>query len=467
MANEYDVLVLGAGPGGYVAAIRSAQLGLKTAIVEKEWWGGVCLNVGCIPSKALLRNAELAHIVQHRMKEFGFNGGEGVTVDYSVAFKRSRQTSNRLVKGVGFLLKKHTIDTYEGWGTIQDQSTVGVELSKGGTETLKTKNLILATGAVVNLLPGVTLSEHVITYLEAILSEKLPASAVIVGAGPIGVEFAYIMHNYGVDVTLVEYLPHLLPNEDEEVSTELEKQYKRLGVRFMTGTAMKSVEETGAGARVTVEKDGQSQVIEAEWAIMATGFKPRLEGYGLESLKDLAISKRGAIEIDERMATSIPGVWAIGDVTGKLMLAHVGSAMGIIAAENIAGVETTTLDYRMMPRCTYCQPQVASFGYTEAQAREAGFEIEVARFPFQANGKAQGLGEGIGFVKLIHDRRYGELLGGHLIGPDVTELLPELTLAQKWELTAHEIARNVHAHPTLSEALLEVAHGLEGHMIHL
>ena len=467
MVNEYDVLVLGAGPGGYVAAIRSAQLGLKTAIVEKEWWGGVCLNVGCIPSKALLRNAELAHIVQHRMKEFGFNGGEGVTVDYSVAFKRSRQASSRLVKGVGFLLKKHTIDTYEGWGTIQDQSTVSVKLSKGGTETLKTKNLILATGAVVNLLPGVTLSEHVITYLEAILSEKLPASAVIVGAGPIGVEFAYIMHNYGVDVTLVEYLPHLLPNEDEEVSTELEKQYKRLGVRFMAGTAMKSVEETGAGARVTVEKDGQSQVIEAEWAIIATGFKPRLEGYGLESLKDLAISKRGAIEIDERMATSIPGVWAIGDVTGKLMLAHVGSAMGIIVAENIAGVETTTLDYRMMPRCTYCQPQVASFGYTEAQAREAGFEIEVARFPFQANGKAQGLGEGIGFVKLIHDRRYGELLGGHLIGPDVTELLPELTLAQKWELTAHEIARNVHAHPTLSEALLEVAHGLEGHMIHL
>ncbi len=467
MANEYEVLVLGAGPGGYVAAIRSAQLGLKTAIVEKEWWGGVCLNVGCIPSKALLRNAELAHIVQHRMKEFGFNGGEGVAVDYGVAFKRSRQTSSRLVKGVGFLLKKHKIDTYEGWGTIQDKSTVSVELSKGGTETLKTKNLIIATGSVVNLLPGVTLSEHVITYLEAILSEKLPASAVIVGAGPIGVEFAYIMHNYGVDVTLVEYLPHLLPNEDEEVSAELEKQYKRLGVKFMTGTAMKSVEETGTGARVTVEKDSQSQVIEAEWAIMATGFKPRLDGYGLETLKDLAISKRGAIEIDERMATNIPGVWAIGDVTGKLMLAHVGSAMGIIAAENIAGVETTTLDYRMMPRCTYCQPQVASFGYTEAQAREAGYEIEVAKFPFQANGKALGLGEGSGFVKLIHDKRYGEILGGHLIGPDVTELLPELTLAQKWELTAHEIARNVHAHPTLSEALLEVAHGLEGHMIHL
>jgi dihydrolipoamide dehydrogenase len=467
MANDYDVLVLGAGPGGYVAAIRSAQLGLKTAIVEKEWWGGVCLNVGCIPTKALLRNAELAHIVQHRMKEFGFNGGQGVAVDYGVAFKRSRQVSNRLVKGVGFLLKKHQIDAYEGWGTIQDSSTVSVALSQGGAETLKTKNLIIATGSVVNLLPGVALSAHVITYLEAILSEKLPASAVIVGAGALGVEFAYIMHSYGVEVTLVEYLPHLLPTEDEEVSAELEKQYKRLGVRFLTGTAMKSVEETGSGARVTVEKDGQSEIIEAEWALMATGFKPRLQGYGLESLKDLAISERGAIEIDERMATNIPGVWAIGDVTARLMLAHVGSAMGIIAAENIAGAETTTLDYRMMPRCTYCQPQVASFGYTEAQARQAGYDLEVARFPFQANGKALGLGEGHGFVKLIHDKRHGELLGGHLIGPEVTELLPELTLAQKWELTAHEIARNVHAHPTLSEALLEVAHGLEGHMIHL
>ncbi len=467
MAKSYDVVVLGAGPGGYVAAIRSAQLGLKTAIVEKEWWGGVCLNVGCIPSKALLRNAELAHIVQHRMKEFGFNGGQGVSVDYSVAFKRSRQVSSRLVKGVGFLMKKNGIDTYEGWGTIQNASTVTVALNDGSTETLQTKNLILATGAVVNLLPGVKLSEHVITYLEAILSETLPKSAVIVGAGPIGVEFAYIMHNYGVEVTLVEYLPHLLPNEDEEISAELEKQYKRMGVRFMTGTAMKKVEETGSGARVTVEKDGQTEVLEAEWALMATGFKPRLEGYGLENLRGLAISPRGAIEIDERMATSIPGVWAIGDVTGKLMLAHVGSAMGIIAAENIAGVETTTLDYRMMPRCTYCQPQVASFGYTEAQAREAGFDIEVVRFPFQANGKALGLGEGVGFVKVIQDRKYGEILGAHLIGPDVTELLPELTLAQKWELTAHEIARNVHAHPTLSEALMEVAHGLTGHMIHL
>ncbi len=467
MANEYDVLVLGAGPGGYVAAIRSAQLGLKTAIIEKEWWGGVCLNVGCIPSKALLRNAELAHIVQHRMKEFGFNGGEGVSVDYKAAYKRSRQVSQRLVKGVGFLMKKNKIDTYDGWGTIQDAHTVTVDLGDGKSETLKTKNLVIATGAVVNLLPGVELSENVITYLEAIMSEDLPESIVIVGAGPIGMEFAYVMHNYGVDVTVVEYFPHLLPNEDPEVSAELEKQYKKLGVKFMTGTAMKSVEDTGKGVKVTVEKDGETQMLEAEKAMMATGFKPRTEGYGLENIKGLDMTDRGAIAIDDHMATSVPGVWAVGDVTGKLMLAHVGSAMGVVAAESIAGEETVTLDYRMMPRCTYCQPQVASFGYTEEQAREAGFDLKIEKFPFQANGKALGLGEGIGFVKVISDAKYGEILGGHFIGPDVTELLPEWTLAQKWELTPYEIARNVHAHPTLSEALMEVAHGLEGHMIHL
>jgi len=428
MAKEYDVVVLGAGPGGYVAAIRCAQLGLKTAIVEKQWWGGVCLNVGCIPSKALLRNAELAHIVQHRMADFGFSAEGGVTVDYRVAFKRSRQVSDRLVKGVGFLMRKNKIDQYDGWGTIQDQATLNVELNAGGTETLKTKHLILATGAQTRLLPGTSLSANVITYLEAILSETLPKSIVIAGAGPIGVEFAYIMHHYGVDVTLVEFLPHLLPLEDEEVSAELEKHYRRAGIKFMTGTRVESIEDTGSGVRVTVSKDGQTQVLEAEKALQAIGFKPRLEGYGLENIAGLKIDDRGAVEVDERMATNIPGVWAIGDVTGKLMLAHVASAMGIICAENIAGVETTTLDYRMLPRCTYCQPQVASFGYTEKQAREAGLEVEVAKFPFQANGKALGLGEGVGFVKLISDRQYGEILGGHLIGPDVTELLPELTL---------------------------------------
>jgi dihydrolipoamide dehydrogenase len=470
MAKEYDVVVLGAGPGGYVAAIRAAQLGFKTAIVEKEWWGGVCLNVGCIPSKALLRNAELAHIFQHRLKEFGFSVEGEVAVDYGAAFKRSRQVSRRLTKGIGFLMKKNQIDTYEGWGTIQDKSTMTVDLDDGGSEELKTGNLIIATGATTRLLTGTELSSNVITYLEAILSDTLPKSIIIAGAGAIGMEFAYVMHNYGVDVTVVEFLPHLLPLEDPEVSTELEKQYKKLGVRFLTGTRVDSIEDTGSGVKVTVStvgEDGETQVLEAEKAMQAIGFKPRLEGYGLENITDLAITKRSAVEIDERMATNIPGVWAIGDVTAKLMLAHVAHAQGLIAAESIAGLDITPLDYRMMPRATYCQPQVASFGYTEEQATEAGYEINVARFPFQANGKALGLGEGSGFVKIISGKQYGELLGAHMIGPDVTELLPELTLAQKSELTAHEIARNVHAHPTLSEAIMEVAHGLEGHMIHM
>lgn len=466
MAKEYDVLVLGAGPGGYVAAIRSAQLGLKTAIVEKEWWGGVCLNVGCIPSKALLRNAELAHIVQHRMKDFGFSTDGEVSVDYSAAYKRSRQVSGRLVKGVQFLMKKNKIDTYQGWGTIQDKSTVAVELEDGGSETLKTKNLIIATGATTKLLPGTELSENVITYLEAIMSDTLPKSIIIAGAGAIGVEFGYVMHNYGVDVTIVEFMPQMLPLEDAEVAAELEKQYKRLGVNVMTNTRVDQIEDTGSGVKVTVTQGDETQVLEADKALQAIGFKPRLEGYGLENL-DIETNERGGIKINEKMQTNSPGVYAVGDVTAELMLAHVGSAMGTVAAEVIAGSETTTLDYRMMPRAVYCQPQVASFGYTEDGAREAGFDVEVAKFPFQANGKALGLGEGIGFVKVFSDKKYGELLGAAMIGPDVTELLPELTLAQKWELTPYEIARNVHAHPTLSEALHEVAEGLEGHMIHL
>lgn len=466
MAQSYDVVVLGAGPGGYVAAIRSAQLGLKTAIVEKQWWGGVCLNVGCIPSKALLRNAELAHIVKDRAREFGFIYEGEVTLDYSVAFQRSRKVAEGRVKGVQFLMRKNKIDTYEGWGEIKDATTLEVNLNDGGKEILKTKNLILATGSETITLPGVEVGGRVLTYLEVIQRDKLPKSIIIIGAGAIGCEFAYIMHNYGVDVTVVELLPRVLPNEDAEVSRELQKQFQRMGIKVLTGTRVETIEELKTKVKLTVTtQDGSQDVIDAEEVMEAIGFRPRTKGYGLENLTGLKLTAQGAIEIDERMQTSVSGVWAIGDVTGKLMLAHVAEAMGIIAAENIASVETITLDYAMMPRATYCQPQVASFGYTEEQAKELGYEINVAKFPFQANGKAQGLGETAGFVKLISDKKYGEILGAHMIGPDVTELLPELTLAHYAELTPEEIARNVHAHPTLSEALKEAAHGLEGHMI--
>lgn len=464
MAKAYDVVVVGAGPGGYVAAIRASQLGLKTAIIEKKYWGGVCLNVGCIPSKALLRNAELAHILTNDAEKFGIQFGGGVTFDYGAAFKRSRSVADGRVKGVHFLMRKNKIDEFDGWGTFQDANTIQVALNDGQTETITFTNCILAPGAETRLIPGTQLSERVVTYEEQILDENLPKSLIIAGGGAIGCEFAYIHKNYGVDVTIVEFLDHLLPLEDEEVSVELEKQYKKLGVKVMTKTRVDSIEDTGSGVRVTVTQGDKQTVLEADKVMQAIGFKPRVEGFGLEKT-GVQLTERGAINIDSHMRTNIPHIYAIGDATAKLMLAHVAEAMGIIAAERIAGVESIELEFDMMPRATYCQPQVASFGYTEKQAKDRGYDVNVAKFPFQANGKAHGLGDATGFVKLISDKKYGEILGAHLIGPDVTELLPELTLARMAELTPFEIARNVHAHPTLSEAIKEAAHGLEGHMI--
>lgn len=466
MTENYDVVVIGAGPGGYVAAIRAAQLGQKTAIIDKQWMGGVCLNVGCIPSKSLLRNAEIAHILRERGKDFGFSF-ENLNLDYSVAFKRSRQNSDRLTKGVGFLMKKNKIDVYMGTAHLPGPKTVTVTDADGKATELSAKNIIVATGATATV-PGAWKvdGEKVVTYLEAIMQDKLPKSAVIIGAGAIGVEFATIWNSYGAEVTIVEMLPHLVPLEDEEVSKELEKNFKKSGIKFLTGHKVESVEATKKGVKVVVSAEGKETTLEAEQALVAIGFRPNSSGLGLEEL-GVKISERGFIKIDERMATNVPSIWAIGDVTGKLMLAHVGSAMGIVCAENIAGVETVTLDYEMMPRATYCQPQVASFGLTEAQAMERGYQVKIGRFPFQPNGKALGLGDYAGFVKIVVDEKYGEILGAHMIGPEVTELLPELTLAHMMELTPAEIARNVHAHPTLSEVLMEAAHGAEGHAIHI
>jgi len=465
MAKEYDVVVLGAGPGGYVAAIRASQLGLSTAIVEKKYWGGVCLNVGCIPSKALLRNAELAHILKHQARTFGISGD--FTMDYAVAHKRSRRVANGLTKGVQFLMRKNKVESFEGYATIQDANNLTVALNSGETETLRFKNLIIATGASTRLLPGAKLSERVVTYEEQILEDRLPASVIIAGAGAIGVEFAYIMRNYDVDVTIVEYLDRILPLEDPEVSAELAKEFKKLGLKIVTSARVDAIEDDGDSVAVTLSKaDGAQETLTAERVLQAIGFQPRVEGYGLEKL-GLALNESGGIEIDDQMRTSAPNIYAVGDVTAKLMLAHVAETMGVVAAENIAGAPTVTLDFDMMPRATYCQPQVASFGYTEEQAKARGFEINVAKFPFQANGKARGMGDAPGFVKLISDAKYGEILGAHMIGHDVTELLPELTLARAAELTPAEIARNVHAHPTLSEALKEAAHGLEGNFLNI
>ncbi len=421
----------------------------------------MCLNVGCIPSKSLLKNAEVAHTLRERGKEFGFSF-DNLQLDYPTAVKRSRQVSNRLVKGVGFLMKKNKIDVHMGTAHLSGPKSVTVTDADGKTTELSAKNIIVATGATAAV-PGAWKvdGEKVVTYLEAILQEKLPKSVVVIGSGAIGVEFSTVWNSYGVDVTIVEMLPRIVPLEDEEVSAELEKAFKKNGIKTLTGHKVESVEATKDGVKVTVSAEGETKVLEAEQALVAIGFRPNSKGLGLEEV-GVKISERGFIEIDERMATNVPGIWAIGDVTGKLMLAHVGSAMGIVCAENIAGAETVTLDYEMMPRATYCQPQVASFGLTEAQAKERGYEVKIGRFPFQANGKALGLGDYAGWVKLVVDEKYGEILGAHMIGPEVTELLPELTLAHLMELTPAEIARNVHAHPTLSEVLMEAAHGAEG-----
>ncbi|AGM30728.1 Probable dihydrolipoamide dehydrogenase [Mycobacteroides abscessus] len=460
---HYDVVVLGAGPGGYVAAIRAAQLGLKTAIVEEKYWGGVCLNVGCIPSKALLRNAELAHIFTKEAKTFGISGE--ATFDFGAAFDRSRKVAEGRVAGVHFLMKKNKITEYEGVGTFTDANTLAVKKADGSSETLTFANVIIATGSSVRLVPGTSLSENVVTYEKQILTRELPGSIIIAGAGAIGMEFAYVLKNYGVDVTIVEFLPRALPNEDAEVSKEIEKQYKKLGVKILTGTKVESITDSGSQVTVKVSKDGQESELVADKVLQAIGFAPNVEGFGLENT-GVALTDRGAIAIDERMRTNVPHIYAIGDVTSKLQLAHVAEAQAVVAAETIAGAETLELgDYRMMPRATFCQPQVASFGLTEEQARAEGYDVKVAKFPFTANGKAHGLADPTGFVKLIADAKYGELIGGHLIGPDVSELLPELTLAQKWDLTVNELTRNVHTHPTLSEALQEAFHGLAGHMI--
>jgi dihydrolipoamide dehydrogenase len=463
---DFDVVVLGAGPGGYVAAIRASQLGLRAAVVESKYWGGVCLNVGCIPSKALLRNAELSHVLTHEKDKFGIEGE--ATMSYGPTHKRSRQVSAGIVKGVHFLMKKNKITEIDGWGTLTGSKSIDVKADGGEVTSYTFDNLIIAAGATVRLVPGVTLSDNVVTYEEQILTDQLPESIVIGGSGAIGVEFAYVMKNFGVDVTIVEFLDRMVPTEDADVSKELLKHYKKLGVKVLLSTAVKGVEDTGSGVRVTVAPaaGGDEQVIEAGKFLAAFGFAPRVEGYGLENA-GVELTERGAIAIDEYGRTNVANVYAIGDCTGKMMLAHVAEAMGIVAAETINGAETMPVNYDMVPRATYCQPQIGSFGYSEAQAKEKGYDVKTSTFPFSANGKAMGLGEAVGFVKVVADAEHNEILGAHMIGPDVTELLPVLTLAQQWDLTADEVSRNVFAHPTLTEAVKEAVHGISGHMINL
>ncbi|WP_306509359.1 dihydrolipoyl dehydrogenase [Corynebacterium xerosis] len=471
MAEHYDLVVLGAGPGGYVAAIRASQLGLKVAVVEKQYWGGVCLNVGCIPSKSLLKNAEVAHIFNHQAKTFGISGD--ASFDFGAAHDRSRKVSAGIVKGVHYLMKKNKIDEVDGWGEFTDANTIAVTDGKDEGKELTFDNAIIATGSVVRSLPGVELDGNIVSYEEQILSSDLPDSMVIVGAGAIGMEFAYVLANYGVDVTIVEFMDRVLPNEDEDVSKVIAKEYKKLGVKLLTGHKTTAIEDKGDSVEVTVEsKDGKnSETLTVDRVMVSIGFAPRTEGIGLDKA-GVELGERGEIPIDEYMRTNVDHIYSIGDVTMKLQLAHVAETMGVIAAEHMAGHETDVIeDYLNMPRATFCNPQVASFGKTEAQAKkwaeENDREITVSTFPFSANGKAQGLAEATGFVKLIADAEHGELVGGHMVGANVSELMPQLVLAQKYELTSEEIGRTTHIHPTMSEAMKEAAEGLMGEMINL
>ena len=464
MSSHFDVVVLGAGPGGYVAAIRAAQLGKNVAIIEKEYWGGVCLNVGCIPTKSLLRNAEVVHLVTKEADTFGLSGD--VTADYGKAFSRSRQVSDRMVKGIHFLMKKNKIQEISGWGTFVDAKKISVAKEDGSTEEITFDACIIAVGATTKLLPGTQVSQNVVTYKEQILADSLPKSIIIGGSGAIGTEFAYVLNSYGVDVTIVEFMDRQVPAEDKDISVELQKQYKKLGIKVLTSTAVKGVEDTGSGVRVTIApaKGGDESVLEADKFLQAMGFAPRTQGFGLENT-GVALTDRGAIAVDDYLHTNVEGIYAIGDCTGKMILAHVAEAQGVVAAETIAGAETFPVNYDFIPRATYCQPQVGSMGFSEQQAKDKGYDVKVGKFPFSANGKAWGLGEGVGFVKIVADAKTNEILGCHMIGHEVTELLPELVLAQQYELRADEIGRTVHAHPTLSEAIKEAAEGVVGHMI--
>ena len=469
VAEHYDLVVLGAGPGGYVAAIRASQLGLKVAVVEKQYWGGVCLNVGCIPSKSLLKNAEVAHIFNHQAKPFGISGD--ASFDFGAAHDRSRKVSAGIVKGVHFLMKKNKIEEVDGWGEFKDANTIVITDGKDEGKELTFDNAIIATGSVVRSLPGVELGGNIVSYEEQILSDDLPDSMVIVGAGAIGMEFAYVLANYGVDVTIVEFMDRVLPNEDEDVSKVIAKEYKKLGVKLLTGHKTTAIKDNGDSVEVQVEsKDGKkSETLTVDRVMVSIGFAPRTEGIGLENA-GVELGERGEIPIDDYMRTNVDHIYSIGDVTMKLQLAHVAETQGVIAAEHMAGHETDVIeDYLNMPRATFCNPQVASFGKTEAQAKkwaeENDREIAVSTFPFSANGKAQGLAEATGFVKLIADAEHGELLGGHMVGANVSELMPQLVLAQKYELTSEEIGRTTHIHPTMSEAMKEAAEGLMGEMI--
>lgn len=458
-----DVLVLGAGPGGYVAAIRAAQLGKSVAIVEREYWGGVCLNVGCIPTKVLLRHAEVAQLTSKHAAQFGLP--EGITADFSAAHLRSRAVADGRVKGVHYLMKKNGISELQGTGRFIDDNTMIVTTEAGSESKVSFTHAIIATGSEIRTLPGVDLGAKITGYIELVTAQEIPATLTIIGAGPIGVELACVAASFGSQVTLVEYQDRIIPLEDEEVSADLAKSLKKMGITVITGAQVEGATENTTQVEVRYVKDGETSTLISDHVMVSVGFAPRVTGFGLENTS-VELGQRGEIAVDGQLRTSAAHIFAIGDVTAKLALAHVAEAQGVLAAEVIAEITNREMgDYRMMPRAVYSLPQAASFGLTESQAREELGDIIVAKFPFVANGKAHAVGETQGFIKLIAHSKTRALVGGHMVGPDVSELLPELTLAAQQQTIIEDLVLNVHAHPTLSESLQEAFHGLAGHMI--
>lgn len=464
---KYNVIVIGSGPGGYVAAIRASQLGLKTAIIEKESLGGICLNWGCIPTKALLKSAEVFHYIEHA-KDYGINVEKG-TADVNSIVQRSRGVADGMSKGVQFLMKKNKIDVIMGTGKLARGKKVDVTDDKGKTSSFEADHIIIATGARAKALPNIPIDgEKVIEYRKAMIPETTPKSLVVIGAGAIGVEFAYFYNALGSKVTIIEFLEQgLVPREDPEISKELARQFKKNGIEVLANTAVEKVDTSGKNITVTAKdrKSGNITEIKCDLVLSAAGVMSNIENIGLEALG--IKTDKGKIVVNEWYQTNVPGIYAIGDITDGPALAHVASAEGIICVEKIANHHPQPLDYNNIPSCTYCQPEIASVGMTEQQAREAGFELKIGKFPFTASGKAKAAGHPEGFVKLIFDAKYGELLGAHMIGANVTDMIAELVLARKLESTGMEILKSVHPHPTMSEAIMEAAAAAYGEVIHL